>query len=147
MPKAHSPFEATIWGSPLLSSFWPSSSSPPARRNLRGMPGQRPSMQGMSHLTAVSCRKIHFTGKSFFPDFTPEMEVFYKLIERCHTKNRKGSIKQHKNYFNFRSKIQLDHSVGPALRYTSNLPIPACKGCWRSTAKRILAAFFAVGNS
>ena len=30
-------------------------------------------------------------------DFTTDMEVFYILFERCHTKNRKGSIKQHKD--------------------------------------------------
>ena len=45
-------------------------------------------------------------------DLTPEMEVFHMLFERCHTKNRKGSIKQHIQYFNFRSKVQLDHPVG-----------------------------------
>ena len=44
-------------------------------------------------------------------DSIPEIKVFHMLVKRCHTKNRKGSIKQHKNYFNFRSKIQLDHSV------------------------------------
>ena len=27
-------------------------------------------------------------------DFTPEMEVFYKLLERCHVKNKKMSIKE-----------------------------------------------------
>ena len=27
------------------------------------------------------------------------MEVFYILFERCHTKNRKGSLKQHLKYF------------------------------------------------
>ena len=31
------------------------------------------------------------------------------LFERCHTRNRKRSLKQNKEYFNFRSKIQLDH--------------------------------------
>ena len=44
-------------------------------------------------------------------DFTPEMEVYYMLFERCHTKNSKRSIKQHMKYFNFWSKIQLDHPV------------------------------------
>ena len=45
-------------------------------------------------------------------DLLPEIEVFHMLFEKCRTKNRKRSIKQHMNYFNFRSKIQLDHPVG-----------------------------------
>ena len=28
-------------------------------------------------------------------NFTPEMEVFYMIFERCHTKNRKRSLNQH----------------------------------------------------
>ena len=40
-------------------------------------------------------------------DFTPVMEVFFIF----HAKNRKRSLRQHKKYFNFRSKIQLDHPV------------------------------------
>ena len=44
-------------------------------------------------------------------DFTPEMEVLYMLFERYHIKNRKRSFKQAIKYFNFRSKIQLDHPV------------------------------------
>ena len=44
-------------------------------------------------------------------DFTPEIDVFYTLFDRCHTRNRKRSLKQNKEYFNFRSKIQLDHPV------------------------------------
>ena len=31
------------------------------------------------------------------------------LFERCHTENRKISLKQHITYFNFLGKIQLDH--------------------------------------
>ena len=42
---------------------------------------------------------------------TPEIKVFHMLLERCHTENREGSIKRHIQYFNFRSKIQLDHHV------------------------------------
>ena len=42
-------------------------------------------------------------------DFTPEMQLLYMLFERCHTRNRKRSINQHIKYFNFCSKIQLDH--------------------------------------
>ena len=42
-------------------------------------------------------------------DSTPEIKVFNTLSERCHIRNRKGSIKQHIKYFNFRSKDQLDH--------------------------------------
>ena len=44
-------------------------------------------------------------------DFTPEMEVFYMLFERCYTENRKRSLKHYMKYFDFRSKIQLDHPV------------------------------------
>ena len=33
------------------------------------------------------------------------------LFERCHTKNRKRSIKQHIKHFNVLNKIQLDHHV------------------------------------
>ena len=33
-------------------------------------------------------------------DFTPDMEVLYMLFERCHTKNRKRSLKQHMMYSN-----------------------------------------------
>ena len=33
------------------------------------------------------------------------------MFERCHTKNRTRSIKQHIKYFNFRYKHQLDHPV------------------------------------
>ena len=44
-------------------------------------------------------------------DFTPEIEVVHMLFDRCHTKNRKSSIKQHTEYFNFLSKILLDHPV------------------------------------
>ena len=37
------------------------------------------------------------------------------LFERCHTKNRMRSIKQHIKYFHFLSKIQLDHPVNITL--------------------------------
>ena len=40
-------------------------------------------------------------------DFTPQIEVFYMLFERCHTKNRKRSLKLVIKYFNFRNRIQL----------------------------------------
>ena len=33
------------------------------------------------------------------------------LFERFHTRNTKSSLKQHIIYFNFRSKIQLDHGL------------------------------------
>ena len=39
------------------------------------------------------------------------MEVYHMLFERCHSKNRKRFIKQHIKYFNFRSKVQLNHPV------------------------------------
>ena len=41
-------------------------------------------------------------------DFTPEIEVFNRLFDRCHSRNtRKSSIKQHREYFNFLCKIPL----------------------------------------
>ena len=47
-------------------------------------------------------------------DSRPEIKVFHMLFERCHTNTRKRSIKQHIQYFNFQSKIQLDHPVEDA---------------------------------
>ena len=48
-------------------------------------------------------------------DFIPEMEILYMLFERCHFKNRKRErerdLKHHIQYFNFRSKTQLDHPM------------------------------------
>ena len=44
-------------------------------------------------------------------DFTLEIEVFHMMFERCDTKNRKRSIKEHIKYFNFRCYIQLDLPV------------------------------------
>ena len=43
--------------------------------------------------------------------FTPEIEVFSMLFDRCHSENRKITIKQHTEYFNFLCKIQLDNPV------------------------------------
>ena len=54
-------------------------------------------------------KRLHITTVQL--DFTPEGEVFHMLFERCHSKNRKRSIKQHIKYLYFRSKIQLDHLV------------------------------------
>ena len=52
--------------------------------------------------------------RMFQLDFTQEMEVFYMMFQRYNTKNRKISLKQRIQYFNFRSKIQLNHPVhGP----------------------------------
>ena len=52
--------------------------------------------------------------RMFQLDFTQEMEVFYMMFQRYNTKNRKISFKQRIQYFNFRSKIQLNHPVhGP----------------------------------
>ena len=36
-------------------------------------------------------------------DLTSEIEVFHKLFDRCHTKIRKRSIKNHIKYYKFRS--------------------------------------------
>ena len=44
-------------------------------------------------------------------DLTPKIEAIHMLSERCHTKNRVVFLKQHIKYFNFQSKIQLDHPV------------------------------------
>ena len=44
-------------------------------------------------------------------DFTPEIKVFHMMYEGCHTKNRTISLKLHINYFNFGSKIELDHPL------------------------------------
>ena len=44
-------------------------------------------------------------------NFTPEIEVLHIMFERWDTKDRKISFKQHITYFNFRSKIPLDHPV------------------------------------
>ena len=33
------------------------------------------------------------------------------IFDRCHSKHRKSSIKQHTEYFNFLRKIQLNHPV------------------------------------
>ena len=46
-------------------------------------------------------------------DLTPEIEVFHLLFERCLTKFRKRSIKQHIKYFNFRSLVQLERPLQP----------------------------------
>ena len=45
-------------------------------------------------------------------DFTLEIKVLKMLVERCHTKIKKSSLKQHIKYFNFMSKIQLDFISG-----------------------------------
>ena len=62
-------------------------------------------------------------------DFTPEIEALFMLFERCHTKDRKRSLKQHIRYFNFRNKIHLDHPVffppGNAIRLTLHEMPPA----------------------
>ena len=47
------------------------------------------------------------------------------LLEKCDTKNRKRSIKQKIKFFNFLSKITLDHPVQPDELAFSNVPF-AC---------------------
>ena len=55
--------------------------------------------------------------------------IIYMLFERRHTcKNRKISIKQHIEYFNFRSKTQLDHRVQQSRWPTFFLPLSRCDG-------------------
>ena len=48
----------------------------------------------------ISCpfeKRINNTGGVQL-NFTPEMEVFYMLFDRCHSKNRKRSLKHHIKY-------------------------------------------------
>ena len=54
-------------------------------------------------------------------DCTPEIEVLYMMFERCETKNRKRSFRQHLKYINFRSRIQLDHPVSVTVTDNSNI--------------------------
>ena len=56
----------------------------------------------------VGCSDMYMV---FQLDFTPDIEVFNTIFNRCHSKNRKPSIKQYTEYFNFPCKIQLDHPV------------------------------------
>ena len=58
-----------------------------------------------------TCRINHVMYREVQMDFTPAIEVFNTLFDICHIKNRKRYFKQHMKYFNFRSKIQLDHPV------------------------------------
>ena len=44
-------------------------------------------------------------------NFTLEIEVFYMLFEKDHSIFSMTSLRQHIKYFNFQSKIQLDHPV------------------------------------
>ena len=44
-------------------------------------------------------------------DFAHETEALYMQFERCYTTNIKRYSKQHIKYFNFLSKVQLDHPV------------------------------------
>ena len=44
-------------------------------------------------------------------NFTQEMEIICMLFDRAHSTFTMTSIKKHIEYFNFKSKIQLDHSV------------------------------------
>ena len=46
-------------------------------------------------------------------DFTPEIEVLhdYMMFQRCRTKDRNRSNKQHMKDLDFQSKVQLDHPV------------------------------------
>ena len=43
------------------------------------------------------------------------------LFDRCHTKNRKRSIKQHIKYLNFWSKVLLDHPVLWAVEWNGSV--------------------------
>ena len=53
-------------------------------------------------------------------DSTQEIEVFCMIFDRTLPYITMTSIKQHKEYFNFRSKIQLYHPVG----FVSHFTIP-----------------------
>ena len=60
-------------------------------------------------------------------DSTPEIEVFQLLFDRCHSKTRKRSIKQHIKYFKFRSFVQLDQPVVRGATFTVGIVPPTAK--------------------
>ena len=49
------------------------------------------------YLTILQYREVQL-------NLTSEIE-FHMMFERCHTKNRKRSLKQHVKYFHFRSEV------------------------------------------
>ena len=53
----------------------------------------------------------HPKSKSTQPKYPRRWRTLYMLFERCHTKKGRISLKHHIKYFNFRSKIKLDHPV------------------------------------
>ena len=58
------------------------------------------------HLKFQCTGKVLPTYREIQQDCTPEIEVFYMLFDRFHTKkNRKRFFKQHIKYFNFRVKL------------------------------------------
>ena len=76
--------------------------------NRRGRAGRPRDAQRAPHVARGGGPKVY---REVQLDFTPEMEIFFMLFGRCHTKNQKRSLKRHIKHFNFRSKIQLDHPV------------------------------------
>ena len=73
-------------------------------------------------------RVEHPKSNSTQPRFARRWVSLYMMSERCQTKNRKKSLKQHIKYFNFRSEIQLDHHVQQGR-------CPCCPGVERSGAR------------
>ena len=76
-------------------------------------------------------------------DLTPEIEVFHMLFERCPTKNRKSSLKQHIKCLNCWSKILLDRPLlanmplEPQVRDTDHV-------CWSDV---LGSCIFALGGA
>ena len=99
-----------------LSLFRSASCSPCCRSTWRSRWSRTSSRRSRASSTRSTSRGTRTSGSSKYLyrevqlDFSPEMEVFYKLFERCHTQNGKRSLKHHIKWFNFR-KVQLDHHV------------------------------------
>ena len=65
------------------------------------------------HINGLSCYPIGFLYREVQLAFNPEIEVFFMLFDRYHSKYRRRSNKQHSKYF-CRCKTQLHHPVLPA---------------------------------
>ena len=56
---------------------------------------------------AIACYDDVWSYRVVKLDFTPEIEVFQMLFERCYTKDRKGSLKQRIKYLAYASRIEI----------------------------------------
>ena len=72
------------------------------------------------------------------------LEVSHMLFERCHTKNRKKSVKHHLKYFNFWCKIQSDQPLDMDIvlqgcaNIVADLPFPLLRVGFYQTSRRDL---------